>query len=692
MIDIKIIIKYLIISVGLLLASFAKANTLEFTQKPLLSSDFRGEISTVVLLPHHPHQFISFSTFGDVGLIKQSASTYQPLLNAKHFSDDFQRLTALALHPNFAQEEKIGYATFYSAHIESASLTNRSMKLTVDEDKHMPFEAVIFEWQLSLSSDSTAILTDSRREVLRVPLPDSSVSIPLLSFNPYIKSWQKGYGQLFAVISAEKHYPNHPLFSGALLRINPQKFGLRQYTVPPDNILFSSNDSPSEVVSTGLGNVLDLTWLKEDENQFVFVEQLKKTTQLRKATLGDNFLLQPATDEHLLQQDIIFSNSIYLKNPQLSNEHFPLIFLEKTSDNWLLKASAITANISSNPIATIDFSLLNANAKPQLLINSAKQIIIVDLANKSLLATNNTSDVSESPVQTTPLEEQKEPSNSLYFIVILLMIAGAIVAVLFRQDDKYKNAKKLLRSHYATFTIDKEKAELLLFKRHEKTASARIAINNIMKNELYLNGELISTIDKNSPFSNKAEARIDQTFKEEKRHKMVDNKVRKVVMIIHLQNQETKQLCLYLREGNQRLTKARFEQVQQQVIDWCWLISHQLCKGTTEKRVIKPKPVEPTQKQRVTHTSIQSAAAKANKQETTPTHDSSQHTEKAMTNHKAPKHQDAKPAQKVTAKNEDNDEVLINSLNKLLELKSQGFLSEEEFNRSKARIIDKLSS
>lgn len=677
-----------------MLSSLLKANTLEFTQEPLLTSDFKGEISNILLLPNSANQFISFSPFGDIGLIAQTEKTYQPLLNANHFSDGFQRLTAIALHPNFSQEEQIGYATFYSAHIETASLTSRTMKLIVDEQQNMPFEIVIFEWQLNLSANTASLRSESRREVLRIPVPDSSVEAPIINFNPFIKSWQKGYGHLFVVISANKDYPNHPLFSGALLRINPQKFGLRQYTVPPDNLLYTDNDMPNEVVTTGLGNVRDLTWLKEDENQFAFIEQQANTTLLRKATIGDNFLLQPANAEQLLQKDIIFSNSVYLRNPQLSNEYYPLIFIEKTSDNWLIKASAITANVNSNQIATIDFSLLNESATPSMLINQSRQLIVVDLASKTLLTTHRIDQIGEQPIQNVPLAPQEEQSNNIYIIVILLMIAIAIVVILFRQDDKYKNAKKLLRSHYATFSLDKEKAELLLFKRHEKTASAYIAIDSIIKNELYLNNELINSIDENLPFSNQAESQINQLFKQEKRHKMIDNKVRKIVMVLHLKNQENKQLCLYLREGNQRLTKARFGQVQEQVLDWCWVISHQICKEKTEKRVIKSKPTVTVQKTRTPHKEHQTSShSQTSHQQSESKQSGTINPEPSPSDNQQSKHVHAKTAADLKPETESNDDAaLINALNKLLELKSQGFLSEEEFNRSKARIIEKLSS
>ena len=32
-------------------------------------------------------------------------------------------------------------------------------------------------------------------------------------------------------------------------------------------------------------------------------------------------------------------------------------------------------------------------------------------------------------------------------------------------------------------------------------------------------------------------------------------------------------ICLYLRQGNQRATKCNYDQVIEDLVDWCWLLS-----------------------------------------------------------------------------------------------------------------------
>ncbi|WP_286234323.1 hypothetical protein [Thalassotalea sediminis] len=658
--------KHLFLCIGLLCPSFTNANSLEFTSQSLPLDPTLDNLSRVLFIPQHPEYLLAYNDNGNISLINSALQTSSLLISTDDISNRLIRFTALTLHPNFAAIKKHGSLIFYSAHLESSASDVKKVKFQLDKNKTHPFEAVIYEWQLAMEEDKLTLVKEKKREVLRIPVPDSDTYIKSLSFNPYIKSWQKGFGHLFIITASNKHHANHAIFSGSLLRINPQQFGLRQYTVPHDNVLFNQTNLPHELVATGLGNIEHFAWVKNNENQYVYGEYLNTNIQIRKASLGDNFIAKQPEPENLLSLEKIDSNFIYARKSTLNNDNYPLVFLQKSDQHWLIKASPLSANVGSTTLASISFEQLSIDAKPQLLLNNAQNLTIVDLTSKIILKANN----STLTTPTTFVPVQNSNGVNLYLLVLVIIIGVLVLAVLFRQDEKYKDAKKLLRSHYASFSIDKKRASLLLFKRHEKTASDVVSIAKIVKSDIFLNDTLLNTVDPTSAFSNQQEAALNQAFQQEKRHKMIDNKVRKITLTLHLSDKSTKQLCLYLREGNQRLTKARFEQVQEQLIDWCWLISRQLC-STTEKRIIKPK-VQPvvTKSTKVT-TKVTPSAAEQQLQSPTATIKKKQESQDNTLNNKS-------------------DEELISSLNKLMELKSQGILSEEEFTSSKSRIIEQL--
>ena len=194
-------------------------------------------------------------------------------------------------------------------------------------------------------------------------------------------------------------------------------------------------------------------------------------------------------------------------------------------------------------------------------------------------------------------------------------------------------------------------------------------------------------------------------FIDEKRIKMVDERTRRMALNITDNKGVVYSIFLYFREGNQRLTKAKFGQITDEIKDWCWFIAKNISPDKTGKRtvtIVQPQAsaVSPSVHKRGDNQS----------RETLPKTKSSQINVKA--NHKAivqesnhkntaiesnNKHintgESAVSSPNIIKQNSTHGNVdtqLIEALNKLANLKTEGFLTEDEFISAKAKILASL--
>jgi hypothetical protein len=198
-------------------------------------------------------------------------------------------------------------------------------------------------------------------------------------------------------------------------------------------------------------------------------------------------------------------------------------------------------------------------------------------------------------------------------------------------------------------------------------------VSDIVKSEVFLNDNNISIINKESGhgFDEQRENQLRSSFTQAHRHKLIDKEIRQVNIYLTDNNAKTHVVCLYLRKGNQRLTKAKYFDTLEKAIDWSWFIANQLNPIDTSIRTVKETVMnKPREK---VHSKPKISPVDVNKSEKKETKIIKQTQEEL---HDIAVH----------------DSELINALDKLVNLKQQGFLTDEEFSLAKAKILSDMTS
>ena len=137
--------------------------------------------------------------------------------------------------------------------------------------------------------------------------------------------------------------------------------------------------------------------------------------------------------------------------------------------------------------------------------------------------------------------------------------------------------------------------------------------------------------------------------------------------------------CLYFRVGNIRHTKLKYNTVINKVIDWNWLFSSVINAESTEKRKIRVKQTAEKSASLSNAKTRQAAIIKPIKSELTDNNSDALSTGLSAE----------------TSNNDDTtskDTELVAALDKLVEMKKQGYLNESEFNAAKAKILKNLAN
>ena len=188
---------------------------------------------------------------------KDGNITQEAILNLPLIVDNpaFISLTAMTLHPSFTRPEQSGYATLFTAHTTEFGPQINNNRLAINDVIVFAFETVITAWQYDFEKQK--IDPKTQREVLRIPIKTMDNAIKNLTFDPYQKSWNGNYGQLYFSLNYINELKEHPLYSGVILRILPEIFGVRNYTIPQSNPFVKNLEINDEIVVMGGQNILD---------------------------------------------------------------------------------------------------------------------------------------------------------------------------------------------------------------------------------------------------------------------------------------------------------------------------------------------------------------------------------------------------------------------------------------------------
>jgi hypothetical protein len=157
-------------------------------------------------------------------------------------------------------------------------------------------------------------------------------------------------------------------------------------------------------------------------------------------------------------------------------------------------------------------------------------------------------------------------------------------------------------------------------------------------------------------------------------------------------------VCLYMRKGSDRVTKKAYSAVIDDLIDWCWLIATTLNPGDTGMRK-KKSAISHTQRKNIvgqkSHTASLHEQAASNRlsvykniQARDPSGDDVKSTNDSS--EPVPLNKNIATVDMVQ-QNKVVDTVLVNALEKLVELRKQGFLTQEEFTEAKKNVLGSLS-
>ena len=123
---------------------------------------------------------------------------------------------------------------------------------------------------------------------LEINLPSKDYYVSQLSFNPYLPSWDDNYGLLHIGLANDSKPQQNPLLSCAILRINPEPFGLKTYTTPIDNPFIRNQSIADEIIALGLGKLNKFLWQKNNIQQVIVHQQINKQQMLSAINIGDD--------------------------------------------------------------------------------------------------------------------------------------------------------------------------------------------------------------------------------------------------------------------------------------------------------------------------------------------------------------------------------------------------------------------
>lgn len=604
----------------------------------------------------------------------------QPIID---FSQDLKKeqniiFSAITLHPNFHLVDQTGSNVIYSAHIEPYDTSKKSGRLTEEVIKGQhTHDAVIIEWQLS-NINNNQVNISHKREVLRIATTSSNI-ITQLSFNPYLKPWSDDFGLLYIALKNNNEFKSSPLYSGSILRINPKRFGLRNYTIPHANPFTKDPNIQDEVIILGAQDINQFTWSKQTKDQLIITHKYNGEHLISISSLGSDYLLMPPKSNlYKNNNEKIYLSNIYYKGRELDTLWNTILLLSPKQQEWQLSSIKINNHSvdSQEPQVILNFNQTTFPVSSHLSLFSAhkNELFVFDKTHSKIYKILTNTIAKNSVTDKKVITNEQQPSNKLFYFIlfIVLMIASALL-MKNKYNQLFVKTKSMLRSNFARFEFNTTTHEIALFKRHESEVNKTIPIQDINSSEIILNDTVINQV-KNSDelgFNEKIENILRINFEQEHRDKMVDDKIRKVTLKLTTTNAEEFLIFSYLREGNQRLTKEKYHTVIEQVIDWQWYVSSKINTKYTPNRVIQTKsPV-------TTKTVI--APSKAIKT-----------TTQNLTND---------IPHKTTIKNASTkgstgkvDTQLIDALNKLVLLKEQGYLNEDEFNLAKANLLEGLTN
>jgi len=704
----RVYVAILIINLSLLsVHAYATTNNYQFKAVMQLESNPNEAVQWAQLTAHptNTNQYFIISKTGQMFFVDEMAELRQVLsLQDNNANASSIKLTAMALHPNFALRDQLGYGTFYTAHIEPLDKNIATKRIQErDNSLALTFDAVITEWQFH-SSKYQQVNVKTKREVLRIAVPDESLMIKQMTFNPYAKSWNDGFGLLYIALNGQSKWQK-PLYSGAILRINPAKFGLRSFTVPRNNPYLAENEIADEIYIFNGQDIKHFTWPDKGREDMLLSQLHNNKSVLSLISINHNLRENNVTKIVYQGDNIVEGVMIYrgAELPSLRNN--VLILTREKNKNWLIESLKLSSPVNKSDKGenkakqTWQFSAeqLPYDSDIAVINNRDGEVLIIDKTLGSIFQVFKAMVQPKLPLEqeVVSIAAESEASYHLYILLLILLIIIGSSFYWFKRNNI--SAKAIVRKQFAQLELSESKQQIGLYHRHQKTVDTIININDINNLEIKLNGETITRVSRenDSGFNDAKEQNLRIALNKEKTDKMVDDKIRQINLLFTDTQGKNYTVCLYMRKGSARVTKKTYSAVIEDLIDWCWLIALSLNPDDTgirkQKSPVSTKQIKSTVEKKSHLASLHEQAA-SNRLSTYQTRSVPEvPTDNVESRYKPSVLDNDKRATDNPQQDRVVDSVLVNALEKLVELRKQGFLTQEEFTEAKKNVLGSLS-
>lgn len=654
--------------------------------------------------PTNHQQFFVINTNGQMFLVDDMKNA-SPLLdlNANHTAAQTSiKLTAFVLHPNFALREQPGYGTFYTAHLEPLDNQSKTKRLQESNDElTLEYDSVITEWQFNSVNYQTVDL-QSRREVLRIAVPEDNMTIKQMSFSPYTKSWNDGFGLLYIALNGNKNR-QEPLYSGVILRINPAKFGLRSFTIPNNNPYLKNHDIRDEIYLLGAQNINQFMWADKSSNNLLLSHQYKNKHLLSLGNTKEDWRIKPPS-RIVYQSDTLIQDALLYRGRYLPHLRNKLLLLTQANNNWLVNSLKVKLSVGS-VVPVINEAEHEWRINPQQIAGDSNVAFGLDFSGEVLVLDKTLGKIFQLPLESSmnkgtlsanhkSSESQESSGNNYIFVLVFIFIMFGFLYFIKRNTT---SAKAIVRTRYAQIELSESEHQIGFYHRHKNTPDTILDIVDIEKCEVMLNDMPICIINrtKGHGFDDAKDQDLRAIFDKEKADKMIDGKIRQVTLSFTNTKNKSFIVCLYMRKGSDRVTKKSYTIVIEDLIDWCWLVASKINPNETTKRKEKPivssKTILDDDNEVRENMSLHEQAAMNRQALQTPTNFTRQAAVEPIVEKPKTIVKDASNDSLVrsTSKNPIDTE-LVEALEKLVDLKQQGFLTEEEFTVAKENLLSSL--
>lgn len=573
-------LSYCLFIFTILFSSLSSAISLQ----PIVTFEEKSEINfnwqKIVAYPNKKEQFLIFNENGVIKKIKKGKALKVPFFNlATVVKAENIYLSAITFHPNFSLKDQIGYGIIYTAHQEPTNESSRLLRIPKkNADVIIKYDLVINEWQIDKKHKS--LNKDSKREIIRISSPEESIRIKQLSFNKHLKPWNNNFGELFITINHSEKYKHLPLYSGVVLAIKPEKFGLRDYTIPTKNPFIKNKEVDNEIVLFGAQNIEKIIWQKNNVEQWFLIKKDGSKYYLSKANIGDD--LSKKTTKILWENktNSLLNIITYYEGRKLGEILNSFVFLSYSNNSWQLNKLSINNNNEVSEINLTPLNYTNQMDELGLISNDNRELILLDKTSGifNLITSIKGQQATQETLANKPKQVNSNSSFNLSWVIILIPLSVLIAVYLYYKPRSLAKDKKYLNKHFARFELKNNQNHIALYKRHQTEPHIILPIEQIVNSTIFLNNESINEINSAKTFDEKTLKQMQHTFSLEQRHKMVDKRVRNISIEL-LDNKNKKFIiCLYLRRGNQRYTRIHYQDCLRMINEWCWLYSEKLKK------------------------------------------------------------------------------------------------------------------